>query len=170
MRVPLLVRWPGRVPANAACAELVTLMDLLPTFARLAGEQTAGEVVVDGRDIGALMKGARGATSPHDAFFYYMQDQLQAVRSGRWKLYVRADETRARSGKVESTRERGRLYDVVADPGETTDVASANLQIVRQIETYAERARGELGDLHRAGRGQRPAGWVADPRPQVRRD
>ena len=88
MRVPLIARWPGKVPAGRTCGELVTLMDLLPTFARLAGARPPADRILDGKDIGPLLAGEEGAESPHEAFYYYQVDQLQAVRAGRWKLYL----------------------------------------------------------------------------------
>jgi arylsulfatase A-like enzyme len=166
MRVPCIVRWPGRVPAGATCAELTTLMDFLPTLAALAGGRLAPDRPIDGRDIRPLLAGTAGAVSPHEAFFYYQQEQLQAVRSGPWKLYVPLDRRRARSGKLEQARDPARLFNVVEDPGETRDRAASAPGIVAALERHAERARVELGDLGRPGRGQRAVGRVSDPQPQ----
>ena len=63
-------------------------MDLLPTFAKLAGTSAAGDRIIDGKDIVPILRGDDGARSPHEAFYYYQRGQLQAVRSGRWKLYL----------------------------------------------------------------------------------
>ena len=52
-------------------------MDLLPTFARLAGGQPPQDRIIDGHDI---LIGEPGATTPYETFYYYAQDQLQAVR------------------------------------------------------------------------------------------
>jgi arylsulfatase A-like enzyme len=170
MRVPAIVRWPGRVPAGSECAELVTLMDLLPTLAGLTGGRVPPERPIDGKDIRPLLEGRPGARSPHEAFFYYTQEQLQAVRAGPWKLYLRLEERLGRSGKREPAAGAAvRLYDVASDPGETRDVAAAHPAVVAELERHAERARVELGDLGRPGRGQRPAGRVEVPRAQVLR-
>ena len=88
MRVPCVVRWPGSIPAGRVSAELVTLMDILPTFARLAEAPLPAGRIIDGRDIWPLWSGTAEARSPHEAFFYYHQAQLQAVRDARWKLYL----------------------------------------------------------------------------------
>jgi arylsulfatase A-like enzyme len=63
-------------------------MDLLPTFARLAGATLPKDRIIDGRDVWPLLSGRPDARSPHAAFYYYYMDQLQAVRSGRWKLHL----------------------------------------------------------------------------------
>ena len=164
MRVPGIVWAPGRVPAGRESTELTTLMDLLPTFVRLAGARPPANRI-DGRDIWPLLAGEPGARSPHEAFLYYQGDQLQAVRSGPWKLHLalpaRATGT---AGKAAGPRP-ARLHDVTRDPGETDDLAARHPEVVAQLERAAEAARVELGDTDRPGRGQRPAGWVADPRP-----
>lgn len=164
MRVPGIVWAPGRVPAGRECAELTTLMDILPTFVRLAGARMPTQPI-DGRDLWPLLVGEPGARSPHEAFYYYHADQLQAVRSGPWKLHLalpaRASGT---TGKAAGPR-KARLHDVTRDPGENEDLAAAHPEIVARLEQAAAAARAELGDTDRPGRGQRPAGWVADPRP-----
>ncbi|MFZ9746652.1 MAG: sulfatase [Opitutaceae bacterium] len=164
MRVPGIVWAPGRVPAGRECAELATLMDVLPTFVRLAGGRLPRQAI-DGRDLWPLLAGETGARSPHEAFFYYYGEQLQAVRSGPWKLHLalpaRATGT---AGKTGGPR-RAQLFDVTRDPGETVDLHAAQPAVVARLQRAAEAARAELGDVDRPGRGQRPAGWVADPRP-----
>ena len=60
-------------------------MDLLPTFAYLAGGAPPADRVIDGKDIRPLLRGEAGAKSPHEAFYYYHRDRLEAVRSGPWK-------------------------------------------------------------------------------------
>jgi len=164
MRVPGIVWAPGRVPAGRECAELTTLMDVLPTFVRLAGGRPPA-AAIDGRDVWPLLAGEPGARSPHEAFFYYYGEQLQAVRSGPWKLHL-ALGARATGtvGKAGGPR-KAQLFDVARDPGETEDLHAQRPEIVARLERAAAAARVELGDTDRPGRGQRPAGWVADPRP-----
>lgn len=164
MRVPGIVWAPGRVPAGRESTELTTLMDLLPTFVRLAGARPPANRI-DGRDIWPLLAGEPGARSPHESFLYYHGDQLQAVRSGPWKLHLalpaRATGT---AGKAAGPRP-ARLHDVTRDPAESEDLAARHPEVVARLERAAEAARVELGDTDRPGRGQRPAGWVAEPRP-----
>ncbi|MCP4817473.1 MAG: sulfatase-like hydrolase/transferase, partial [Planctomycetaceae bacterium] len=87
MRVPCIMRWPGKIPAGTICTELSTMMDMLPTFAVLAGSQKVPRFPIDGKNIWPLMEGKSGVASPHEAFYYYRVNQLQAVRSGALKLY-----------------------------------------------------------------------------------
>jgi len=165
MRVPCLARWPGEIPAGSVCEQLVTMMDLLPTFAHLAGATTPRDRQIDGYNIVPLLKAEPGAKSPYEAFFYYQVDQLQAVRAGRWKLYLPIRRRNLSSGP--NRPQPLALYDVVADPGETRNQAAQHADVVRRIKKLAESARIELGDYDQPGRGQRPAGKVDQPTPRV---
>ena len=86
VRVPCIMRWPGKIPAGTATNEFAATIDVLPTIAKLVGAKLPGDRIIDGRDIWPIMSGQPGAKSPHEAFFYYRLNELQAVRSGPWKL------------------------------------------------------------------------------------
>ena len=61
-------------------------IDLLPTLAKLAGAELPKRTI-DGKDIWPLLPGKPGAKSPHEAYYFYWGRELQAVRSGKWKLH-----------------------------------------------------------------------------------
>ena len=164
MREPCIVRWPGRVPAGVTCDELAGTMDLLPTFARLAGTSAPTDRIIDGKDIWPLLSGRQGAKTPHEAFYYYQMDQLQAVRSGRWKLHLALKPKKRNWGKPEPESPL-QLFDLQADIGEQNNVAEKHPDVVRRLLALAERARQDLGDLDRPGKNQRPAMLVDDPKP-----
>jgi arylsulfatase A-like enzyme len=164
MRVPAIVRWPGRIPAGTVSAELCSLMDLLPTFASLAGGKLPANTI-DGKNIWPLLSAQPGARTPHSAYYYYHVDQLQAVRSGPWKLYVPLTRQRTRSGAINAINEAARLYNVVSDPGETRNEVANQPDVVASLMKWAAKAQDDIGDLERPGDGQRAAGWVADPQP-----
>ena len=167
MRMPCLARWPGRIPPGAVCAEAVTAMDLLPTCARLAGGKLPGRAI-DGRDVWPLLAGEAGARSPHEerGFFYYHMEQLQAVRSGPWKLYLPLAEKFTNLGR-KTAPAAAALYDVQADVAEERELSAARPEIVQRLLALAELARAELGDGERAGQAQRPAGWIDNPKRQM---
>ncbi len=170
-RMPCIARWPGRIPAGVVRDDLTSMMDLLPTLARLAGMHPPAGRVIDGHDILPILTDAPSAQSPYDevGFFYYYREQLQAIRAGPWKLYLPlacklnnlgGDFSRAKPSEAA-------LYDVRHDFGETRECAAANPGIVARLLALAEKARADLGDWDRAGACQRPAGLVADPTPRV---
>jgi len=165
MRMPCIVRWPGEVPAGLVCDELWTTMDLLPTLAALAGAPLPARPI-DGHDVRPILLGIPGARSPWDeeGFAYYLMDQLQAVRSGPWKLYLPFEQKYVSLAR-QTAPARLELYDVRNDVGETREASGADPDVVRRLLALAERVRAELGDGDRPGRGQRPAGQVEHPRP-----
>jgi arylsulfatase A len=151
-RLPCIMRWPAAIPAGRTCAELVTSMDFLPTFVGLAGGTVSAERILDGRDMAPLMRAEPGATSPHEAFYYYSQGSLEAIRCGNWKLHVR------KQGEPFSA-----LYNLAADLGETTDLLAEQPEVVERLTAMAETMRARLGDraLGIAGCERRPIGQVA---------
>ena len=166
MRVPCVVRWPGKVPPSSTCDELTTMMDLLPTFAALAGKALPPERKIDGHDIFPLLAGATDAKTPYEAFFYYYMDQLQAVRAGKWKLHLQL--AQRRTNLRDATKpSRVRLFDLQADIGETTDVSAEHPEVVARMERLAANARRNLGDRGMPGENQRAVGKVTNPEPQV---
>ncbi|TKJ36062.1 MAG: arylsulfatase [Planctomycetes bacterium B3_Pla] len=164
-RVPCIMRWPGRIPAGTTCSELCTMMDLLPTFARLAGAGIPKDRIIDGHDIRPLITGKAGAKSPYAAFYYYYMEQLQAVRSGKWKLYLPLEaKWQNFSGRTKPSH--AELYDLEADLGETRNLANEHPDVVTRLLALVEKAREDLGDVDRPGKNQRPAGFVAEPTPR----
>ena len=129
MREPCIARWPGKIPARTVCSHLCSTIDLLPTFARLAGAELPADRVIDGKDIWPLMSGTPGAKSPHEAFFYYRGNNLEAVRSGKWKL--------RRTKKPE-------LYDLDADISEKNNLAAKHPGIVKRLSDMMDKFDREL--------------------------
>ena len=125
MRVPCVMWAPGRIPQGTTCSEVATSMDFYPTFARMAGAAVPADRVIDGRDIGPLMRGEPGAASPHAAFFYHNgRAKLEAVRAGRWKLLQR--------------RGRTLLYDLDADIAESKNLARERPEKVSELTRLME--------------------------------
>jgi arylsulfatase A len=143
MREPCVMRWPGRIPAGKVCSEMALTMDLLPTIAHLAGAPLPAEEKLDGRDIWPLMSGESGAKSPHEAFFYYNDKRLEAVRSGRWKLVFVAPPAAAEG---EALKDRPpELYDLQADIGEKTNVAADHPDVVARLRALAQEGCKDIG-------------------------
>jgi len=161
LRVPCIMRWPGTIPVGRVSPEIVTSMDFLPTLARLTGAEPPADRIIDGKDVAALITGKPGAVSPHDAFFYYLGDRLQAVRSGPWKLHVWRDGAALRE-----------LYNLETDLGETRNVAADHPEMVRELEAKADSIREDIGDAARGitGRNCRPVGRVDNPKPLTEYD
>jgi arylsulfatase A len=82
MREPCIVRWPSRIGAGTQTDEITSIMDLLPTLARLAGSSAPSDRIIDGHDIWPILSDQLGARSGYEALYYYSRDNLNAVRSG----------------------------------------------------------------------------------------
>ena len=172
IRVPCLMRWPGKIAAGSVCREMAGTIDVLPTVAALCGAALP-ERKIDGKDLGPLLRGEAGAKSPHESLlFYYGVHELQALRSGPWKLILpHAYRTMERVGRDGLTGRHGvgqaglELYDVERDPGETKNVASQEPAVLARLVALAEAAREALGDklTGAPGRERRPAAAVKWP-------
>lgn len=167
-RVPTIVWQPGKVPANTTCEELASTMDLLPTFAKLAGGSAPTDRTIDGHDIAPLLYGEAGAGTPHQAYYYYHQDQLQAVRSGPWKLFLPVEYVPGHPHFRKDMKPEPLLFNVVEDVSCEQNVAASHPDIVAKLTRLADDARRDLGDKGKPGKGQRPPGKIAGkPQPQV---
>jgi len=151
MRLPLIARWPGKVPAGRVCDTLCASIDLLPTFAALAGAELP-ERAIDGVDISAVLLGDDEAT-PREDFVYFRGRNLDAVRDERYKL-IRA------MGHGDKREPMGLLYDLREDIGETTDIAADHPAVVERLEAVAQKYEQALGP---DGPERRPSGRVDDP-------
>ena len=174
VRVPFIARWPGQIPAGSECHIPAMTIDILPTVAKIIGAELP-KLPIDGKDIGPLLRADPAARCPHEAYFHYFaQGELQAVRSGKWKLMLPhtyrtmqgqdpgKDGTPGRYRQVKI--EQPELYDLVADVGETKNVAAANPEVVKRLLELAEKARADLGDAltKRVGTGTREPGRLPD--------
>ena len=178
VRVPFIARWPGQVPAGKVNEELFTAMDLMPTFQawREDAEPVAPVKTQDGKDVTKLLLGEEGAKSPHEAIAIYAGGELQAIRSGEWKLhfahpYITPHDSPGRDGKpsnwenmkpaaitqsgIEGIATRHgykvaqqplALYHLKEDIGELTDVSAAHPDVVERLQKLAEPFRLHLGD------------------------
>ncbi|TDU66608.1 arylsulfatase A-like enzyme [Prosthecobacter fusiformis] len=225
VRVPFIALWPGHVPAGKVNDEVLTAMDLMPTF--MAWNDEAGSVTppvpveqgegvaetkevaaesqpattpagaavpvtaapagtpavsapvaktLDGKDVMNLLLGKEGAKSPHEAIAVYAGGELQAIRSGDWKLhfahpFITPHETPGLDGKpsnwenmkpaaitqsgIEGIATRHgykvaeqtlALFNLKDDLGETTDVSAAHPEVVERLQKLAEDFRQQLGD------------------------
>ena len=135
IRVPMIARWPGRVPKNKVSDHPWAFWDVLPTLCDLAGVKPAG--AIDGRSILPVILGKKQKPAPT---FYWEQPRfkagepieetpMQAARIGDWKA-VRPEA----NGKLE-------LYNLRVDPQEASDQASANPEMLARFETFLRSAR-----------------------------
>jgi arylsulfatase A-like enzyme len=168
MRVPMIARWFGTIPAGSTCSELATTMDVLPTFCSLAGAELP-QAKVDGFDIRPLLTGDPGAVSPYEAFFYYRRRQLQAVRWKDWKYHLELEQTHP-NWTSPSKLGKGRpakLVNLTTDLKETTDVSQQHPDVIKRMLELIDQATARLGNDDRQGSEQREAATLRTSAPMI---
>jgi uncharacterized sulfatase len=142
VRMPFVAQWPGTIPAGTEYYGIASLLDLLPTFAGLAGADLLHSRPPDGVDMLPAFLGER--VPARGALYHFCEDVLCAARLGPWKLHVAA-------GGGGSTEEMPQLFNMALDPGENYNVANRQRAIVADMsnlihsfaaEVRAERAEG----------------------------
>ena len=130
IRVPLLARWPGRIPAGATSDAVTAFWDLLPTFADLVG--FAPPAGLDGQSFLPQLRGEAPAAERPPLYWEYhgLWRGAQAVRIGRWKG--------VRLGGHERADAPIELYDLETDPGEAQDVAAQHPDIVARVRAVMQ--------------------------------
>ena len=165
VRVPTVLWGPGRVPAGRSCDRIASTLDILPTFAALAGAEAPRDRVIDGEDITPLFHGRFREANSDKAFYYYLRVHLQAVRQGQWKLHLPRDAEPMGTAPFSKNRhiaaadwigfEQPFLVDLESDIGEKRNVAKQHPQVVKRLLALAEMMRADLGDYDRVGENMR---------------
>jgi uncharacterized sulfatase len=181
-RVPLVIRWPGKLPAGTTCSAPVMLPDLFATVLEATGVAAPAGHVLDGKSL--LPVAAGTGPGPHEAIYTFRGAQLLAVRRGPWKLHVARPgpanppndatwkDPRAPDGVTilapfeqarprdypglltgDPVAERG-LFNLSDDPGEQHEVSSEHPEIVAELTKLAEAMRAEVVKTTGAGPGR----------------
>lgn len=118
LRVPFVIRWPGKIPAGSSSDEIVHAMDLYPTLAKIAGGQVPEDRVIDGVDVSEFFLGER-SESGREGFIVYMGNDIFGVKWKNWKLHFKEQEA-WNSEMVTYTMPR--VYNLYSDPQERENV------------------------------------------------
>jgi arylsulfatase A len=144
MRVPTIAWWPGKIPPGSATEEITSMMDLLPTIARLAQAELPARKL-DGGDLWPILAGQPKAASPHRVFYYYRGLKLEAVREGSMKLHLAAPASDGKAGKGSAAKTSVQLYDLTQDIGEARDLAASQPETVSRLMDLARQMEGTWG-------------------------
>lgn len=139
-RVPCIIRWPGKVPADATSDAIFATIDFLPTFANLADYKVPDDRKIDGVDQTALLFG-KSEKGARDTFYY-----VNAMRKGKWK-YVKAEHCMYKYAKDRKRKPVEELYDLEADIGETVNLADKYPEKVAELRELLEET-GKNGDIN----------------------
>ena len=140
IRVPAALRWPEQIPSGSVTDEILHVVDLFPTFARLAGAEIDSGLPVDGRDSWDTI--AKGASSPRDEVVH----SLDVIRVGDWKLIEEG-------ARYYNWRDQPlQLFNIADDPYEQTNLAATRTEKVAELRerlAYHRRFRREPEKLER---------------------
>ena len=149
MRVPTVAWWPGQIPAGTVNSEIGATIDILPTFAALAGAKLPTDRIIDGHDISSLLLDP-GAKSPHEILYY----EYEGIRRGPWKLVRLGNKSNEHGGYTKLE-----LYNLDDDLEERKNLAEKYPDLAEELNA--------LLDKHMAAvqANQRPAAFVDNPKP-----
>ena len=138
IRVPCIVRWPGHVPAGRTSSAIFSTLDVMPTFAALAGvaDKVPSDRIVDGVDQRELLYG-ESDEGARNTFRYYDGNELQAVRLGDWKLRLPGLKNLRKWPELDRGTQETELYNVVTDMSESKNVAADQPERVKEMLTFA---------------------------------
>jgi uncharacterized sulfatase len=147
-RVPFIARQPGRIPAGLVNDSLAMNIDLLPTLVRWTGGAMPS-AELDGADIASLLA-FRNAPSPHDELVLFINDNVAAIRTQRWKYVVRSF-YRTYDAVLDAPERTdwAVLVDMQNDPEESYDVSSLHPEALADLTKRLQRARETFGPLAR---------------------
>ncbi|HEY1377106.1 MAG TPA: sulfatase-like hydrolase/transferase [Gemmataceae bacterium] len=138
IRLPFIVRWPGRVPAGRVDEKSVVAgVDWLPTLCTLTGAKFEADKF-DGEDVSAAWLGKERPRTKDLFWKISRPNSPTAVRRGDWKLY-------------QPHRGTAELYDLATDPGERTDVAARNPAVVKELAAALQRWNAQLPAKYEKG-------------------
>ena len=164
IRVPCIMRWPGKIPAGTANNEITGIIDMLPTFCELAGVDVPADRKLDGRSIRPYMMGEHTESPIHDTFFV----PGKMVRHKQWKLFLKDQKPggnskagRGKQGRLPANA--GSLFNLAEDLGETNDVSARYPERVKELAGMMEAFMEELEAT------SRPIGKIEGFVPPVRK-
>ena len=173
VRVPMIARWPGHIPAGRVIDAEAGIIDLFPTVLNLAGVPPPQDRVIDGKDLMPLLDGKMETL--HEGIVIMTADKVKAIRSGRWKLHVEApgkwpDSMFENPGYIDprspdgvtilappdqpgldqypgvrgGIEERaGMLFDLEADRSESRDVSAQHPEVVARLKALLTKLQSE---------------------------
>lgn len=138
IRAPMLIRWPGKVPAGRVSNEMVAILDLFPTLAGLAGANVPDDRAIDGVDQSAFFLAQRD-TSMREALLIFSGRTLLAVKWRRFKIFMTGDDPAPRN-RAWRRLWAPQVYNVEQDPREENDIGMDNMWVIapamRQLYSF----------------------------------
>lgn len=120
LRVPMIIRWPNKIPAGKVTNEIIHVVDLLPTLAHIANIEIPKDRIIDGIDQSEFLLGKQ-EKSNREGFVYFIKTELRAAKWRDWKMHF-VWEVEPNNGA--NHLETPYLFNIIQDPKEESDVNS----------------------------------------------
>ncbi len=149
MREPFIARWKGCLPKGVVSTAVASTLDIFPTCVRLAGGRLPENRPMDGMDIMPVLE---GRSSPERTIYYYRDQNLNAVRKGKWKLHLSYCENNFEDFDAAGIKqkwvapEQPLLFDLEADPSEHYNLSGKYPEVVDELKQVAESYRQEIAE------------------------
>ena len=156
-RIPFVARWPRRIKPGIVSAEPICLVDLLATFARLAGARVPADAGPDSFDISPALFGEKTPEPIREALVSHSENGTFAIRQGEWKLILDNKTSggwMTPAGKPPVPGSPGQLYNLGEDPLEQNDLWEKHPEIVARLTALLERYKkeGRSAPQHQGGK------------------
>jgi arylsulfatase len=129
LRAPLIIRWPGKVPAGRVSNEIVHIVDMFPTLARVGGAEVPKDRPIDGVDELDFFLGKQ-ENSNREGFPAYVADRLTAVKWRNWKMHLIKQDSMY---DVPQKLPLPRIINLLTDRKEERDVAAYNTWVAEPM-------------------------------------
>ncbi len=151
IRSPGILEWPGRIEAGQVVDLPASTMDILPTLAGILNiEIPAGPGPLDGIDIWPYLRGEKTEPRPPIPFWNLIKNPNRLMKQGghaalvdgKWKLHINPSNTRMTAEPLQASM----LFDLEADPGETTNVADQHPELVKRLQSMLKDWQIDVGN------------------------
>ncbi len=136
-RVPFIAQWPGRIPKGKHTSELIGLQDLMATIATVTGYDLPERVAVDSQNVLPALLGKDLDQPIRETLVHHSVNGMFAIRQGKWK-YIQGQGSGGWSRDKTEANMPGQLYDLDADPGETTNLYTQEPEVAERLEGMLE--------------------------------
>lgn len=138
--VPFILRWPAVVKKGSRTAETVCLTDLMATLAPLTGQKLDSHAGQDSFSFASILRNNAGKKPVRHSIIHHSIDGMFAIRKGKWK-FIDGKGSGGWSSKGDANDPAGQLYDMEADPTETSNLFTQQPAIVKELKTLLEKQK-----------------------------
>lgn len=156
-RVPFIVKWPGKFPANKVSNESICAIDIIATLASIVEYKLPTYFAEDSYDLSPLFKGEKvgidaGKAAIREAIVHHSVNGNFAIRQGKWKMIPQKGNggwTHAQSVKKAKDEPEGQLFNLEIDPTEKTNLWEQKPEIVQELKDLLEKYKAEGRSINR---------------------